>query len=113
LLKADKLGIAHAFGQTTQVALSGELFCERQREVRIEYGEARWSDGAAMSKLTVELVPASKIPSRRRHWQGIFATVADRLMVVYGMPSLGNLRDPVREIFYIVLSARTTDGQYR
>jgi endonuclease III len=29
------------------------------------------------------------------------------------MPSLGNLNDPVQEIFYIVLSAKTTDAQYR
>jgi endonuclease III len=29
------------------------------------------------------------------------------------MPSLGNFRDPIDEILYIVLSAKTTDAQYR
>ncbi len=66
-----------------------------------------------MSQLTVTLVPASKVPRRRTRWPQFFATVADRLVATHGVPSLGNLRDPVREIFYIVLSARTTDGQYR
>lgn len=66
-----------------------------------------------MSQLTVELVPASKVPSRRRYWQEIFAAVTNRLVSAYGVPSLGNPRDPVRQIFYIVLSARTTDNQYR
>ena len=66
-----------------------------------------------MSLLTVQLVPASKIPARRTHWLQVFAIVADRLVAEYGVPSLGNLRDPVQEIFYITLSARTTDSQYR
>lgn len=66
-----------------------------------------------MSQLTVELVPASKVPLRSKHWRHVFAVVADRLVSEYGVPSLGNFRDPVREIFYIVLSARTTDLQYR
>ncbi len=66
-----------------------------------------------MSLLTVQLVPASKLPARRTHWVSIFSTVTDRLVHKYGVPSLGNLRDPVQEIFYIMLSARTTDNQYR
>ncbi|MHB1425687.1 MAG: endonuclease III domain-containing protein [Gemmataceae bacterium] len=66
-----------------------------------------------MSLLTIQLVPASKVPARRAHWLQVFAAVADRLLAAYGVPSLGNLRDPVREIFYIALSARTTDIQYR
>ena len=66
-----------------------------------------------MSQLTIELVPASKRPSRLKHWSRVVTVVADRLLAAYGVPSLGNLRDPVREIFYIVLSARTTDSQYR
>lgn len=41
------------------------------------------------------------------------AVVADRLVASYGVPTLGNFRDPVKEIFYILLSARTTDAQYR
>jgi endonuclease III len=70
-------------------------------------------ESAPMSQLTVELVPASKVPRHHTRWSRVFATIADRLVAAYGLPSLGNLRDPVREIFYIVLSARTTDGQYR
>lgn len=53
---------------------------------------------------------------RRRNgspWGELFAEVADRLVAEHGVPSLGNFRDPVKEIFYIVLSARTTDAQYR
>jgi endonuclease III len=66
-----------------------------------------------MSLLTVQLVPASKAPERRSHWLRVFAAVTDRLVAKYGVPSLGNFRDPVQEIFYITLSARTTDSQYR
>jgi len=66
-----------------------------------------------MSNLTAKLVPASKAARRRKHWMAIFGTVANRLTARYGLPTLGNFRDPVREIFYIALSARTTDGQYR
>lgn len=66
-----------------------------------------------MSILTVQLVPASKVPARARHWLRIFTIVTDRLVAEYGVPSLGNFRDPVQEIFYITLSARTTDSQYR
>jgi endonuclease III len=66
-----------------------------------------------MSQLTVELLAGSRPRPRSSPWPQRFAVVADRLVAAYGLPSLGNLRDPVREIFYIVLSARTTDGQYR
>ncbi len=76
-------------------------------------GPSRHFRQATMSDLTIELVPASKVPRRRNHWRQIFETVAGRLLAAYGVPSLGNFRDPIREIFYIVLSARTTDSQYR
>jgi len=39
--------------------------------------------------------------------------VTDRLVAEYGTPSLGNFRDPVREVFYIVLSARTSEVLYQ
>lgn len=48
-----------------------------------------------------------------RRWPQRFNIIADRLVKVYGVPSLGNFADPVEEVFYIVLSARTTDAQYR
>ncbi|MBX3398113.1 MAG: hypothetical protein KF873_05190 [Gemmataceae bacterium] len=59
---------------------------------------------------------ARLLRTRRRNsspWRELFAEVADRLVAEHGVPSLGNFRDPVKEIFYIVLSARTTDAQYR
>jgi len=46
-------------------------------------------------------------------WIARLSVVADRLVARYGVPRLGNYRDPVREIFYIMLSARTADAQYR
>lgn len=46
-------------------------------------------------------------------WTTRFALVADRLVAAHGVPRLGNFRDPVKEIFYILLSAKTTDAQYR
>lgn len=64
-----------------------------------------------MSKLTVELL-SSRLRTRSR-WRERFNVIADRLVAAHGVPSLGNFLDPVREIFYIVLSARTTDAQYR
>ena len=41
------------------------------------------------------------------------STVADRLVALHGQPTLGNYRDPVKEIFYIMLSARTTEPLYK
>lgn len=66
-----------------------------------------------MSTLTVDLLEGTKKRLRRRLWPARFAAIADRLVTAYGVPTLGNYDDPVREIFYIVLSAKTTDGQYR
>lgn len=34
-------------------------------------------------------------------------------MAQHGTPSLGNFRDPIKEILYILLSAKTADAQYR
>lgn len=66
-----------------------------------------------MGRLTAELMGR---PLRRRiakRWQPVFGTIADRLVEAYGVPHLGNFDDPVDEVFYIMLSARTTDSQYR
>jgi endonuclease III len=46
-------------------------------------------------------------------WRPKIRVIADRLVEEYGTPSLGNFRDPVKEIFYIVLSAKTTEQLYR
>lgn len=65
-----------------------------------------------MSDLTARLL-GSKSHKRRRHWLPIFAEVCDRLVAAYGRPKLGNFRDPVREILYILLSAKTTEQLYQ
>jgi len=52
-------------------------------------------------------------PLPRWPWTARFAEVADRLVAAHGVPRLGNFRDPIKEIFYILLSAKTTDAQYR
>lgn len=49
----------------------------------------------------------------RSTWRTKLSIVADRLVAEYGVPRLGNFRDPIREIFFILLSAKTTDAQYR
>ena len=66
-----------------------------------------------MSALTVSLLGGGRSRSRLRKWPKRFAEIANRLVAAYGTPTLGNHDDPVREIFYIVLSAKTTDAQYR
>lgn len=67
-----------------------------------------------MSLLTVELLDRKPPPKRAvQKWSVRFAEIADRLVAAFGVPGLGNFDDPVREIFYIALSARTTDAQYR
>jgi endonuclease III len=50
---------------------------------------------------------------RRSPWQARLRIAADRLVEVYGTPTLGNFRNPVKEIFYILLSARTTETLYQ
>ena len=52
-------------------------------------------------------------PRRKSPWVERLAVVAERLKAEYGVPGLGNFRDPVKEIFYILLSAKTTHAQYR
>ena len=59
---------------------------------------------------------ASLLGVRRRNrspWVARFVEIAHRLVARHGVPSLGNFRDPVKEILYILLSAKTTDAQYR
>ena len=54
------------------------------------------------------------LPHRKNSpWTQRLSIVADRLVAEYGVPTLGNFRDPIKEIFYILLSAKTTDAQYR
>lgn len=55
----------------------------------------------------------ARSPRNRQRWQTIFSAVCDRLVRAYGRPTLGNYRDPVREMLYILLSAKTTERLYR
>jgi endonuclease III len=64
-----------------------------------------------MSDLSARILGVRR--NRRSPWPARWAEIADRLVAEYGVPSLGNFRNPVKEIFYILLSAKTADAQYR
>jgi endonuclease III len=64
-----------------------------------------------MSSLSARILCVKR--NSRSKWPVIWAKIADRLVADYGVPSLGNFRNPVKENFYILLSAKTTDAQYR
>lgn len=65
-----------------------------------------------MSQLTASLLGGRR-PRRSEKWTALLGEVADRLVKEYGNPNLGNYRDPVKEIFFIVLSARTSEVLYK
>lgn len=65
-----------------------------------------------MSQLTRSLM-GERRNGRSSKSSALLAEVTDRLVNSYGTPSLGNFRDPVKEIFYILLSARTSETLYR
>jgi len=66
-----------------------------------------------VSRLTLCLLcPSGKGPSRRDRRVTLLAEVADRFVNAYGVPSLGNRSNPVDELFYILLSARTPEVNY-
>lgn len=50
---------------------------------------------------------------RARNWTNRIQEITSLLVAEYGTPNLGNFRDPVKEILYIVLSARTTEQLYK
>ena len=64
-----------------------------------------------MSTLSARILNVRR--NSRSKWPALWAEVADRLVAEHGVPSLGNFRNPVKEIFYILLSAKTADSQYR
>jgi endonuclease III len=66
-----------------------------------------------MGNLTLELMHRTVSPRKATFWRRRFGVIADLLRGAYGVPSLGNFRNPVKEVFYIVLSARTGERQYR
>jgi endonuclease III len=47
-----------------------------------------------------------------KRWPAVLGEVTDRLKREYGTPWLGNFVDPVKEIFFILLSARTSERLY-
>lgn len=65
-----------------------------------------------MSDLTLTLLRRKK-PRRAKEWQSRIEEATELLVAEHGTPTLGNYRDPVKEIFYIVLSAKTTEALYR
>lgn len=65
-----------------------------------------------MSKLTASLL-GRRNRVRTQRWENLLMQVSDRLVVEYGTPTLGNFRDPIKEIFYILLSARTSEILYK
>ena len=66
-----------------------------------------------MSSLTVELLEGRPRRRRKPRWEARFTEIADRLVAAHGVPALGNRDDPVEEIFYILLAAKTADRHYR
>jgi endonuclease III len=64
-----------------------------------------------MSQRTAKLMgrPHRRGPKRVE----VLREIADRLLPIYGTPTLGNFDSPVKEIFYILLSARTTEILYQ
>lgn len=64
-----------------------------------------------MSTLSARILDVRRNP--RSRWPALWAEIADRLVAEHGVPGLGNFRNPVKEIFYILLSAKTADSQYR
>lgn len=65
-----------------------------------------------MSNLTMKLLQRP-IPSLARRWKTRLHAITETLVATYGTPSLGNHRDPVQEILYIALSAKTTEALYK
>jgi endonuclease III len=66
-----------------------------------------------VSALTIQLLQTTAPRVRRSYWHKTFLTIADRLEKVHGVPSLGNVEDPTWEVFYILLSSKTAEIQYK
>ena len=65
-----------------------------------------------MSALTLSVLGLPK-GYQRSLWKRRLVLATDRLVESYGTPTLGNFRNPVKEILYILLSARTTEILYQ
>jgi endonuclease III len=65
-----------------------------------------------MSTLTLKLMRRPRSRGANR-WHARLQAITELLVAEYGTPSLGNFADPIKEVFYIVLSAKTTEALYR
>src|SRR4051812_29361847 len=65
-----------------------------------------------MSQLTSTLM-GLRVTRTANKWPPMLARITDRLVAEYGTPTLGNFSDPIKEIFYILLSARTNERLYQ
>jgi endonuclease III len=63
-----------------------------------------------VSRLTAELMGENRRCGKR--WSAVLSLVTDTLKTKYGTPLLQNYPDPVKEIFFILLSARTSENLY-
>jgi endonuclease-3 len=69
-------------------------------------------ESIAVSTLTLRVM-GLPTGGRKSPWKARLGIATDRLVTAYGTPTLGNFRNPVKEIFYILLSARTTENLYQ
>lgn len=65
-----------------------------------------------MSDLTTSLL-GRKRARKGSPWPARLEEITNRLVEQHGTPTLGNFADPIKEIFYILLSARTTEKLYQ
>lgn len=95
--------------------------CQFHRGGHLRFGSSNYHSpyrmgesfvGKQQRNLTTGLVPAGNARARTSH-KALLGRVNRHLVNLYGTPTLGNFRDPIKEIFYILLSARTTDALYR
>jgi len=81
------------------------------RKVQAERSQTRIRSGFShLSKLTAKLMGQKWRGGER--WPALLSQVIDRLKKEYGCPWLGNFHDPIKEIFFILLSARTSEVLY-
>jgi len=65
-----------------------------------------------MTRLT-NIILRNTVRAYDRRWHLPFGSICEILKSDYGSPRLGNYKDPVRELIFILLSAKTSDSQYR
>ena len=66
-----------------------------------------------MSALTAKLLKKTNSSRESRTWKRKFLCICGELEKIYGVPALGNIKNPAWEVFYILLSAKTAEVQYQ